>query len=86
MSALPPKADIGVDGCDVRFVPLTDSCGATIRISFSEGRLVSELHANKGRSSMQTRHPFPIAVSCRFIARLPGTRHGARRVENLPRP
>jgi hypothetical protein len=22
----------------------------------------------------------------RFIARLPGTRHGARRVENLPRP
>jgi hypothetical protein len=28
----------------------------------------------------------PIAVSCRFIARVAWTRHGARRVENLPRP
>ena len=29
--------------------------------------------------------PFPIAVCCRSIARLPGTRHGVRRAENLPR-
>jgi hypothetical protein len=28
MSALPPKADIGGDGCDVRFVPLADSRSA----------------------------------------------------------
>jgi hypothetical protein len=32
------------------------------------------------------RDPLPIAVSCRFIARVAWTRHGARRVENLPTP
>ena len=32
------------------------------------------------------RDPLPIAVSCRFIARLPVTRLGARHAENLPRP
>ena len=29
MSALPPKADIDQDGCNVRFVPKADICSAT---------------------------------------------------------
>ena len=31
MSALPPKADIGRAGRDVRFVPTADSCTAAIK-------------------------------------------------------
>ena len=32
MSALPPKADIGTQPCDVRFVPKADSCTAAIEL------------------------------------------------------
>jgi len=33
MSALPPKADIGTQPRNVRYVPKADSCGATISIA-----------------------------------------------------
>ena len=66
--------------------PRKRTSAGRIALSALWGRLVSELHANEGHSSTRPRDPFPIAVSCRFIARLPRTRHGARRAENLPRP
>jgi hypothetical protein len=34
MSALPPKADIGTQPRDVRFVPKADSCTAQIKVAF----------------------------------------------------
>src|SRR5215471_8387036 len=34
MSALPPKADIGTQPCNVRFVPKADSCIAAKSLSF----------------------------------------------------
>ena len=36
MSALPPKADIGIQSRNVRFVPKADSCTATINASLGE--------------------------------------------------
>jgi len=37
MSALPPKADMGQQGCDVRFVPKADSCTAAIIAKLGTG-------------------------------------------------
>jgi hypothetical protein len=37
MSALPPKADIGTQPRDVRFVPKADSCTAAINAEFRTG-------------------------------------------------
>ena len=34
MSALPPKADIGTQSRNVRFVPKADICGAAIDVRF----------------------------------------------------
>ena len=44
MSALPPKADIGTQSGNVRFVPKADSCTATKRPLFDQDGMVTVLY------------------------------------------
>ena len=78
MSALPPKADIGTQSRNVRFVPKADSCTAQLTVKSS--------HTSRG--SCQISPPKLVAHFCFFkgnVDPIRGNEQGYGRTKHWPR-